>query len=455
MIQLKDINSIFFLGIGGIGMSGLARYFAQKGKKVAGYDKTPSALTDALVAEGMKVCFDESLNHIPEDVDLVVYTPAIPNDQKQFVYLQTTQIPIYKRAQILGLIAQDKKSIAIAGTHGKTTTSSMTAHLLKKSGEDISAFLGGILTEFGTNYLIGESDWIVLEADEYDRSFLQLYPDIAVVNAIDADHLDIYGTQQEFTSAFHQFLCQCKENAVILLKEGVQEQFSDIQISELHSKYKVLTFGFGTENDWRIVPLNSVGKTTFVLYHHDERIGVFTIPLAGKHNMSNASVAIIVSQILKIDLELASEAISSFGGVKRRFEYIVNREDKVYIDDYAHHPAEIKAIREGIRMRYPSKKVAAIFQPHLFSRTRDFMKEFAQELNGFDTTILLEIYPARETPVAGITSGALAQLMDNDVKVMSKEDALIWVKKQNYDVLLTLGAGDIDRLIPQIKNLLL
>ncbi|HMP31447.1 MAG TPA: Mur ligase domain-containing protein, partial [Saprospiraceae bacterium] len=260
MIQLKDIHSVFFLGIGGIGMSGLARYFSQKGIKVSGYDKTPSALTDDLMAEGMHICFDEDLKHIPDDIDLVVYTPAVPNDQKQFVHLRTTQIPIYKRAQILGLIAQDKKAIAIAGTHGKTTTSSMTAHVLKNSGEDISAFLGGILAEFGTNYLIGDSEWIVLEADEYDRSFHQLYPQIAVVNAMDADHLDIYGTQEEFTAAFYQFLCQSKDDAILLLKEGVSEKFTEEQLAVLYDKYQVSTFGFGNGCDWKIVPIQSVGN---------------------------------------------------------------------------------------------------------------------------------------------------------------------------------------------------
>ncbi len=454
MIQLNDIKSIFFLGIGGIGMSGLARYFSHKGIKVSGYDKTPSSLTDALIEEGMAICFDESLEHLPKDIDLVVYTPAVPDDQKQFVYLKTTNIPIYKRAQILGLIASDKKAIAIAGTHGKTTTSSMTAHLLKKSGEDISAFLGGILSEFGTNYLIGGSDWVVLEADEYDRSFLQLHPSIAVVNAMDADHLDIYGTQEVFTAAFFQFLCQSKPNGHILLKEGVKERFSEDQKSALYNRYKVETFGFGVDCDWQILPEASSESTSFSLQHHSNTIGPFTIPLAGKHNMSNATVALIISQILNIDVQKASEAIAQFGGVQRRFDYIVNTEKTVYIDDYAHHPEEIKAIREGVRSRYPGKHIVAIFQPHLFSRTNDFMAEFAKELSGFDTTILLDIYPAREKPIEGVTSAALAQLMTNKVSVLSKEATLDWVAKESFDVLLTLGAGDIDRLIPNIKKLL-
>lgn len=454
MIQLKDIKSIFFLGIGGIGMSGLARYFIHKGIKVAGYDKTPSDLTEALSKEGMKICYDESLDHIPADVDLVVYTPAVPDDQAQLVYFRTTHLPVIKRAQILGLIASDKKTIAIAGTHGKTTTTSMTAHVLKKSGMDITAFLGGILSEFGTNYLLGTSDWVVLEADEYDRSFLQLYPDIAVVNAMDADHLDIYGSQEEFTLAFYKFLSQCRDGATILLKEGVKERFTLEQISDLRNKYKVKTFGFGENCNYRIVPINHHGNTSFVLYHENEKTGVFTIPLAGNHNMSNATVAIITAQILKMDLERISLAISEFGGVKRRFDYILNREDLVYIDDYAHHPEEIKAIREGVRSRYPGKNIVAVFQPHLFSRTNDFMKEFAHELEQFDTTLLLDIYPAREKPIPGVTSQALAKLMNNDVKVLSKEDALEWIKSNGFDVILTIGAGDIDRLIPKIKDIL-
>ena len=454
MIQLKDIKSIFFLGIGGIGMSGLARYFLQKGIKVSGYDKTPSDLTEALSNEGMTICYDEGLEHITSDIDLVVYTPAVPEDQKQFIYFKSTNIPIYKRAQILGLIASGQKSIAIAGTHGKTTTSSMTAHVLKNSGMDITAFLGGILSEYGTNYLLGSSDWVVLEADEYDRSFLQLYPDIAVVNAMDADHLDIYGSQEEFTAAFYTFLSQCHEGALILLKEGVQERFSNEQYAHLLSKYEVNTFGFGETCDYKIVPINHHGQTSFVLYFKEEKMGVFSIPLAGNHNMSNASVAIIIAIRLGVDLEKVTKAISVFGGVKRRFDYIINRDDVVYIDDYAHHPEEIKAIREGVRARYPGKNIVAIFQPHLFSRTHDFMKEFASELEQFDTTLLLDIYPAREKPIPGVTSEALADLMQNEVRVLSKEAALDWVKNNGFDVILTIGAGDIDRLIPEIKAIL-
>jgi UDP-N-acetylmuramate--alanine ligase len=454
-MKIDDVKSIFFLGIGGIGMSGLARYFAHKGIKVAGYDKTSTPLTEALASEGMSVCYDEALHHIPSDVDLVVYTPAVPDTHAQYQFFKERGYVIYKRAQILGLITQPLYTIAIAGTHGKTTTSSMTAHTLKKAGLDISAFLGGVLVEFKTNYLIGTSPYVVVEADEFDRSFHQLTPSIAVINAMDPDHLDIYGTEEAFVESFYQFILKSKKGSLILMKSGVPERFSPAMIEDIRARYDVKTFGFEDQCDWKIVAKPVNNEVVFDLVNEDFKINDIKIQLAGNHNMSNAAVAVIVGLHLGLMPDELVKAIGIFGGVKRRFDYVLKNDKVVYIDDYAHHPEEIKAIYQGVRSIYPNKKIVGIFQPHLFSRTQDFMKEFAEILGKFDKTILMEIYPAREAPIPGVTSTALGEMIHSQkVEVLSSEEIFDYVKEQDFDVILTIGAGDIDKLIPNIKKIL-
>jgi UDP-N-acetylmuramate--alanine ligase len=331
----------------------------------------------------------------------------------------------------------------------------MTAHTLKKAGLDISAFLGGVLNEFKTNYLIGDAPYVVVEADEYDRSFHQLSPSIAVINAMDPDHLDIYHTEEAFVEAFYVFINKCHKASLILVKEGVSSRFNEMQWAEIKANYNVKIFGFGIDCDWQILPKTAKDGAKFDLKSKDILIEDISIQLAGNHNLSNASVAVIVGQHLGLSSDTVKEAIASFEGVKRRFDYIVKRNDVVYIDDYAHHPEEIKAIYQGVRTAFPNKKITAIFQPHLFTRTHDFMREFADILGQFDKTILMEIYPAREAPIPGVTSAALAALIiGQEVEVMSPEQIYSYVAKRNFDVLLTIGAGDIDRLIPHLKNIL-
>ncbi|HMS98820.1 MAG TPA: UDP-N-acetylmuramate--L-alanine ligase [Saprospiraceae bacterium] len=450
-----ELTSVYFIGIGGIGMSAIARYFNTRGVAVAGYDKTETALTQQLNAEGIRVYYTEDLDVLPENIDLVVYTPAVPSDHQQLVHLLNLGVPVMKRAQVLGLISQAQKTIAIAGTHGKTTTSSMVTHVLKSCDESVSAFLGGILSGYNTNYFLGDSDWVVVEADEFDRSFLHLQPEIAVVNSIDPDHLDIYGTPDKVTEAYLAFIHKTRENGTVLLAHQAAQDLGAEEVAAIKNKYRVLTYGFEETDD---IQLNikgvQEGKVVFDFFSPMGSIESIASRMPGIHNVSNAAVAIAVALLLGKDKDAIANGVASFKGVKRRFEWIVDGE-KVYIDDYAHHPTELKMAIGAARMMFPGKKLMGIFQPHLFTRTRDFADGFAEELSKLDELLLMDIYPAREEPIEGVDADMLLSRMNHaNARIVSREEILDAVQKGNFDVVMTLGAGNIDTLVPQIQKIL-
>jgi len=444
MLDLQDIKKIYFIGIGGIGMSAIARYFLQRGVEVHGYDRTSTELTRALEAEGMQVHYEEDLSKIPAGVDLVVYTPAVPISHAEYQYFLSNGFPIKKRAEVLGILSRGMKTVAIAGTHGKTTTSSLTAHLLHSTGIDCTAFLGGIARNFESNYVLGSSDWMVVEADEFDRSFLHLHPDIASIMSMDADHLDIYGDAETLLeTGFKAFAKQLKPGGTLWLQHSLTHQF------DASTPYR----SFGVEGgDYQAHNIR-VEKGYFVFDYTSPEgtIAGLRMPLPGRHNVENATVA------LSIALQLgASEAdlragLEAFRGVKRRFEIIYRDGEVAFFDDYAHHPTELKAAIGAAKELFPGEKVTGIFQPHLFSRTRDFAEGFAEALDELDEIYLLEIYPARELPIPGVSSDMLIKLMKNhNVQLISKADLLPALQKNKPRVLLTLGAGDIDTLVEPI-----
>jgi UDP-N-acetylmuramate--alanine ligase len=454
-LKIEDIKCVFFVGIGGIGMSALARFFNLKGVKVAGYDKTETLLTKKLVEEGITVHYSDDIALLPSQIDLVVYTPAVPKDHSQLVHLLNTGTPILKRAELLGVISRSSKTIAVAGTHGKTTTSCMVAHTLLECKENISAFLGGIMSGRETNYFLGNSDYVVVEADEFDRSFLHLSPYIAVVNSIDPDHLDIYGTNEKVRESYLAFINKTIPGGHLLLSEVAAEDLGVEVVKELRAKYKVVIFGYSEDCDVYLSVLKvENGRVVFDYVSPFGSINHISLRMPGLHNISNAAVAITVALLLNKDKNDVTAAVESFKGIKRRFEWIVEGE-KVYIDDYAHHPTELKMAISAARMVYPGKKILGIFQPHLFSRTNDFAVGFAEELSKLDEAILMEIYPARELPMEGVNSTMLLNLMTNENKYLLNEDQILEkVKEKNYDIVMTLGAGNIDLLIPKIKHIL-
>lgn len=448
-MNFNDIKRIYFIGIGGIGMSALARYFKKHGADVHGYDRTETDLTRALAAEGMHVHYDDDVKFIPENIDLVVFTPAVPKDHKELNWFLERGFPVKKRAEVLGIISQAKRCIAIAGTHGKTTTSTMTVHLLRACGIDATAFVGGISLNLGSNFVEGSSDWVVVEADEYDRSFLHLQPTIAVINSTDADHLDIYGSAEEVERSYAQFAGQVKPEGQLLLGEQVWGRIQDIP---------AMKSSFGIASDWTHRAKNvRVENGTMVFDFVSETLGTqenLRLAYPGLHNVRNAVAAIAVTLYAGGDAAKIPAALASFKGVKRRFEYIVNTPDLVYVDDYAHHPAELEAAISAAKMLWPDRKITGIFQPHLYTRTRDFAPEFAAALDGLDDCILLDIYPARELPIPGVTSAMIAGMMKNkNVTLTSKGELLNVLKTKKPEVLMTMGAGDIDTMIEPIKSL--
>lgn len=452
---MKGFSSIYFIGIGGIGMSALARYFRSQGKHVGGYDKTPSGLTDALAAEGIFVHFDAAVAKIPQqflnpDETLVVYTPAIPNGQEDLLYFQQNGFEVVKRAQLLGWVTEAFNSVAVAGTHGKTTTSTMTAHLLLQGGLDVSAFLGGISSNYNTNYLGTQTpEVVVAEADEFDRSFLRLNPNLAVITSTDPDHLDIYGSDAEIKKAYGEFAQRVKPHGVLLAHastgitgNGVIVYGENIARSEL------------TAEDIEVVN----GRFRFTVWMKDENLGTYSLRMPGRHNVMNILAAIGVARLSGVALDRIRGGVFSFAGVKRRFEWIVPEGPVCFADDYAHHPAEIAAFISGLRELYPGKKITGIFQPHLYSRTRDFASGFSESLGQLDELILLPIYPARELPLEGVNSDMLLQNCQAPVKQVLEKEELIAYLDANFETLelvATIGAGDIDRLVPLIRNLIL
>jgi len=465
MMEFKAIKKVYFIGIGGIGMSALARYFKFHGKEVSGYDKTATPLTRQLENEGIAVHYEEDLNRIMTDADLVVYTPAVPAGHKELVYYQQHGHPLMKRSEVLGLITRSSFNICVAGTHGKTTITTMIAHILRHSGYGCNAFLGGIAVNYNSNYWSDQRNVCVVEADEYDRSFLRLSPDIAVITAMDADHLDIYGTAAEVQQAFIDFSGCLKPGGLLLSKEGLEKG------AELRGDHH-LTYGLAPDDGHSAGPDSRVadfyaeeiridqGDYLFRMMSSDWSIDKVVLPMGGRHNVENAVAAIAIAHRLGIPGDKIVEAVAAFRGVKRRFEYIVKQPNRVYIDDYAHHPEELRALISGAKELYPAMKCTIIFQPHLFTRTRDFADGFAESLDMADEVFLLPIYPARELPIEGVTSELIAGKMKKaKLTLADKKEVLERIKDRAGDrdqaqLLITAGAGDIDLLIEPIRQLM-
>lgn len=444
-------KNIYFVGIGGIGMSALARYFNQKGHNVAGYDRSTTDLTKRLQTEGIVVSSMGEEDSIPfthrdKKDTLVVFTPAISAENPILSYFRENGFECLKRAQVLGILSEGLKTIAVAGTHGKTTVSSMIAYILHTSGVKINAFLGGISRDFGTNLIVEEgAEIMVTEADEFDRSFLQLNPNLAVITSIDLDHLDIYKDEKDLLNTYNQFANQISADGVLFSKKKVLDQF------KLKSGVDLRTYGADdAEIQYTDLKIED-GNFHFNLKVGNKELKDVKCGLAGIHNVENASVAIAVCMNLGLSADECKKAIASFQGVKRRFDVHIKRKDFVYIDDYAHHPQEIEALLKSVRQMYPNKKVTLVFQPHLYSRTRDFGDEFADVLRKADQTVLLELYPAREKPIEGIDAFWLASKIDkSSVPVYKKNQLMNYLKGEKVEVLLTVGAGDIDTLVPEI-----
>ncbi|TSJ45707.1 UDP-N-acetylmuramate--L-alanine ligase [Fluviicola chungangensis] len=451
-MDLNNIKRFYFIGIGGIGMSALARYFKAKGFDVAGYDKTPSPLTDELQEEGIAIHFEDLGRNIPvayREVEstLVVYTPAIPKTMGELVYVQEKH-RVLKRSEVLGLITQTSKGLGVAGTHGKTTTSTMLAYVLSQSHVNCSAFLGGISSNFNSNVLVDPSaEYSVIEADEFDRSFLRLKPYASIITAMDPDHLDIYGTKESFIEGFQEYADKHKQNQLLIYKYGLplrQTGFKGISYGINQQDAMVFGTGLHYEN----------GRFLMDLHFGEEVWKEVVLGLPGIHNAENAlAVAAMCRELGLSEAEIRS-GLKNFKGVKRRFEYQVRTEKLVYIDDYAHHPTEIAALVSSIRLLYPDKKIIGVFQPHLFSRTRDFEAGFVSELGQLDEVIIMPIYPAREEPVPGVTSDELVRKIGKQATLKTPEQVLEFANTLKEGVVLTIGAGDIDRIVPEMKRIL-
>ena len=444
-------TNIYFIGIGGIGMSAIARYYHYKGLKVSGYDKTPSELTAALESEGIEVHYEDNIGFIPKDVEhtLVVYTPAIPADMGELVYVQEQGYRVIKRSRTLGEIAQGQKCLAVAGTHGKTTTSTLLAHIFKDSGEGCSAFLGGISKNYDTNLLVSRNPVIVAEADEFDRSFLQLFPEIAVITSMDADHLDIYSDISNMHDAFKAFASQV--SGTVIAKYGLPIEQKDTKAQILRYAYDNAGADFYASG----IKVDECGYFTFDLNWPGGTVKDCKVGIPGWINVENAVAASAIALTYGLDPEKVKKALSSFQGVKRRFDIHLNTPGCAYIDDYAHHPKEISAAISSMRDIFPGRRLTAIFQPHLYTRTRDFADEFAEALSGVDKLILLDIYPAREEPIPGVTSEIIFEKVTAPEKViMKKEELMEYLQNEPVDTLITFGAGNIDRFIRPITEML-
>ena len=441
-------NNIYFIGIGGIGMSALARYYNSIGVTVSGYDKTETVLTKQLQNEGINIHFEENINLIPKQVDFVVYTPAIPSNHSELNFYRDNNYSVLKRSDVLKLITENSFNICVAGTHGKTTTSTMIGHLLRDTGFGCNAFLGGIAANYNTNFWSSKKNNVVVEADEYDRSFLKLSPNIAIITAVDADHLDIYGTAEEVENAFVQFSQKIKNGGRLILKHG-------LHIREKFTTSDTCTYSVSdVEADIHIEDLKVInGSYHFNVINQHWAIKDVVLNMGGLHNIENALAAIGVAKYLKIDDDKIKSALANFKGVKRRFEYVIKNEKQTLIDDYAHHPDELKALITGVRSIYPNKKLTLIFQPHLYTRTRDFADGFVASLDMADETILLPIYPARELPIEGVSSEMILDKMKSDnKKVLGKNEMMDYISKAKPDLLVMAGAGDIDVLVYDIKK---
>jgi UDP-N-acetylmuramate--alanine ligase len=456
-MNLKNYDSIYFLGIGGIGMSALARWFKYAGMKVAGYDRTATPLTHELLEEGMEIHFEDRIESIPgyltKEKTLIVFTPAIPKDHKQYNYLKSEGFNIVKRSEVLGLLTKNYKTIAVAGTHGKTTTSSLIAHILKSAGKDMVAFLGGITANYESNLVmhgkVSPQTIMVAEADEFDRSFLRLFPQTAVVTSADADHLDIYGDHLQMLSAYKEFMHQVNKGGYLVIHESIAK------LAEEEKHVTKETYGTNRGQFFASNIKADHGFFEFDLNGPGLKIEKIQLGVPGFHNMENAIAATMVAMKLGIDDKTIKEALASFHGVKRRFEFVLKKNGLVYIDDYAHHPAEIEAFLKSLKTMYAGKKITVVFQPHLFTRTRDFAEGFSKSLSIADEVLLLDIYPAREEPIPGITSDILYNDITSPVKIRcTKKDLMHKLESMDVEVLATVGAGDIDTMVRPIKEML-
>ena len=449
MNPLTNIKRIYFIGIGGIGMSALARYFNTQGVIVSGYDKTPTPLTDDLVKEGIQIHFEDDLAQIDKEATVIVYTPAIPADHKELNYYRDNGYNVVKRSDVLQWVTENAFTIGIAGTHGKTTTTSMTAHILRHTGFGCNAFLGGIASNYGTNFWSHEKNVVVVEADEYDRSFLKLAPNVAVVTAVDPDHLDIYGTAEEVLKAFGQYTDKIKPNGVLIQKYGTVFPVNKDNKEVFTYSYNEPKASFHT-NNLQVID----GSYHFDLVHPKGIVKDVVLNMGGLHNVENATAAIAIALQLGIDENKIKEAVAAFQGVKRRFEFKIKTPNKVLIDDYAHHPEELNALISGVRSLYPKEKMVLVFQPHLYSRTQDQATGFIEVLSKADEVILLPIYPARELPISGVSSDILLDKMTVAHKtVMSKEQLFEWAATTSDKLIVMAGAGDIDACITKVKEI--
>src|SRR5690554_2676586 len=442
---MNTYKNIFFLGIGGIGMSAIARYFKRIGKNVAGYDKTPTQLTHELEAEGIAIHYTDDLENIITDYQnaedtLVVYTPAIPKEHKELNYFRLNNFTIKKRAEVLGLITQNSFSLAVAGTHGKTTTSSILAHILVHANAPVTAFLGGVAEGYDSNLIGNGTEVSVVEADEFDRSFLHLHPNIACIISDDADHLDIYETNDAIKSSFAAFASKISDKDKLFIAQGI-ENINGTEVS-VNGTAVINAYNLRFENSKRVFDLDFKG----------EKITDIKLLMPGEHNVMNASLAFAMAKTYGLSNKEIKAGLDSFKGIRRRFSFKINTEKLVMIDDYAHHPTEIKAVSQAVHEMYPNKKITAVFQPHLFSRTRDFMDEFAESLSTFNNVVLLEIYPARELPINDVNSKMLIKKIKSPFKVLiEKEELVPFLTENTPEVLLIIGAGDIGEMIEDIK----
>lgn len=454
-MDIKEIKSVYFLGAGGIGMSAIARYFLHKGLVVAGYDKTPSALTHRLEQEGMLLHYDENIDEIPHacrnpQVCMVVYTPAIPESHVEFQYFKSNGFEVLKRAQVLGSLTRTHRGLCFAGTHGKTTTSTMCAHIMHQSHVDCNAFLGGISKNYGSNYILSDtSDYIVIEADEFDRSFHWLRPWMSVITSTDPDHLDIYGTKEAYLESFRHYTTLIKPGGALIIHEGLEMQ-EDVNDEVRVFRYSLNGGDFHAEN----IKIEN-GAITFDFISPIENVTQVELGHPIPINVENAVAAMAMAQLNGCTAEELRYGMSTYKGVDRRFDFKVNNERHVFLSDYAHHPKEIYQSAKSLRELYHDRHVTAIFQPHLYTRTRDFYKEFAEALSQLDEVILCDIYPARETPIPGVTSALIYnELTCKEKSMIHKEDVIDLVKKRNFDVLVVLGAGDLDNYVPQMTKII-
>lgn len=446
-LNLKEINNVYFIGIGGIGMSALARYFNYLGKNVAGYDKTQTPLTDELESLGISIHFKDDVTQIPDNflnpvATLVIFTPAVPKTHSEYQFFDARAFNLHKRSEVLGFITKDSFCFAVAGTHGKTTTTSILAHLLHEVGAPMTAFLGGISEDFKSNFVFRGTEYSVVEADEYDRSFLRLSPSIACITSMDADHLDIYGSAAALKDTFHEFASKLKAVGKLIVHESLP--------------INGVTYGITADADYSLLNIK-VEQGTYIIDVKTpfELIAGVQFSKPGRHNLLNALAAFAMASEAGFSTKALAEALATFKGVQRRFSYIIKENHFAFIDDYAHHPKEIEAVHQAVSEMHPGAQVLVVFQPHLFSRTKDFADGFASSLSKFDMILLLEIYPARETPIEGITSRWLLEKIENPhKKLVQKEDLVQEIKQHKTDILITLGAGDIGLEVPKIKSAL-